>query len=118
MGDTASKKGKKALQAAYRERAVKGGIYAIRNTDSGRLLVEQTADMQGSANRFEFMKSTGACFSLKLQKDWKPGAATFAFEILEELDKGADQTDAEFRADLAALKELWLDKLSGAELYG
>lgn len=116
MNDMASKK---ALRAAYRERAVKGGIYAIRHTASGRLLVEQTADMQGSANRFEFMKSTGACFSLKLQKDWEAGAgaAAFAFEVLEELDKGAAQTDAEFRADLSALKELWLDKLSGAELY-
>jgi hypothetical protein len=97
---------------------VKGGVFAVRNTASGKLLLEHTADIQGSANRFEFMKKTGSCYNLKLQKDWDAGAPAFEFEILEELEKGSEQTDSEFRADLATLRELWLDKLSGSELYG
>jgi hypothetical protein len=33
--------------------------------------------------------------------------------VLEEIAKGATQTDREFERDLADYKELWLEKLSG-----
>jgi hypothetical protein len=108
---------KKELQAAYKERKIVGGVFAIKNTVSGKVLVESSADMQGSANRFEFMKKTGTCYNLKLQKDWIPDAPPFRFEALEELEKPPAQNDTEFKADLQALKELWLEKLADADLY-
>jgi hypothetical protein len=108
---------KKELQAAYKERKIIGGIFAIKNTVSGKALIESSADMQGSINRFEFMKKSGSCYNPKLQKDWFPDAPPFRFEALEELEKPPEQTDAAFKADLSALKELWLEKLAAADLY-
>jgi hypothetical protein len=53
---------------------------------------------------------------MKFQKEWS-GNPPFAFEVLEEIEKGETQTDIEFQADLSALKELWLEKLADTELY-
>jgi hypothetical protein len=107
---------KKALRTEYANRTVTGGVFAVKNTETGKMLVDATADMQGSRNRFAFMKKTGSCYHLKLQKEWS-GNPPFAFEVLEEIEKGETQTDAEFKADLSALKDLWLEKLAGVELY-
>ncbi|MCL2336211.1 MAG: GIY-YIG nuclease family protein [Firmicutes bacterium] len=111
-------KTKKELQAQYKEREIIGGVYAIRNTLNNKMLLLAATDLQGSKNRFEFARKTGSCVDLKLQKDWtKQGAGSFAFEVLEELKKGAAQTAKEFKADIDVLKEIWLDKLSDRELY-
>jgi hypothetical protein len=112
-------KTKKEALAQYKEREIVGGVYAIRNTISGKMLVEATADLQGSKNRFAFSQQTGSCVYLKLQSDWnRPGGGgQFAFEALEELKKGEAQTAAEFKADVDALKEMWLEKLAGGDFY-
>jgi hypothetical protein len=113
--DSACKREKKA---AYREREVVGGIYAIRNTASGKLLLQSTADMAGSRNRFAFSQQTGSCVSMKLQRDWAVyGKAAFVWEILEELVKKETQTEGEFSEDLRALKALWEEKFDPAVLY-
>ena len=111
-------KTKRELQAQYKERKVIGGVYVIKNTHNNKLLLEASTDLQGSKNRFEFAQKTGSCIHLKLQSDWtKQGSGEFAFEILEKLEKGEDQTIAEFKADIEVLKEMWLEKLSGRDLY-
>ena len=111
-------KTKKELKAEYREQKITGGIICIKNTQSGRILLESTPDIQGSSNRFEFAKKTGSCVSMKLQRDWVPAdSPPFVLEVLAELEKGSAQTDAEFKADLLALKEMWLEKLAGSAFY-
>ena len=109
---------RKELTRQYKERTKLGGVYLIRNTLSGKALFDSTADLQGSRNRFEFARKTGSCIDLKLQTDWAAqGGDAFVFETLEELKQGEGQTDAGFKADIALLKEMWLEKLSGEELY-
>ena len=111
-------KSKKELQARYREREIVGGIYAIRNTLSNKILLEATSDLQGRRNRFEFSQKTGSCIHLKLQNDWNTqGGGEFVFEVLEELVKGDTQTEKAFKADIDVLKEMWLEKLSDNDLY-
>jgi hypothetical protein len=111
-------KTKKELQAQYKERKVIGGVYTIRNTSNNKLLLEAATDLQGSKNRFDFAKSTGSCVNTKLYADWaKQGSGDFVLEVLEELEKGETQTDKEFKADVDLLREMWLEKLSGSELY-
>ena len=113
-----SDKTRKELQAQYKEREVIGGVYVIRNLASNRLLVEATADLQGIKNRFSFSQKTGSCVYQKLQKDWMAsGGDGFALEVLEELGKGEAQTQAEFKADIDILKDMWLEKLSGENFY-
>ena len=109
---------KKELQSQYKEREVTGGVYVIRNTLNNKLLCEISLELSSTRNRFEFSLKTGSCVSMKLQKDWaKQGSGQFVFEVLEELKKGDTQTDAQFKADLELLKEIWLEKLSNEEFY-
>ena len=109
---------KRQMLAAYKERVVLGGVYAITNTVTGRRLVETTQSLAGSRNRFEFSQTTGSAVSLKLQRDWDTyGSESFVFEVLEELERGETQTPREFANDLKMLKALWLEKGHLAELY-
>lgn len=64
--------------------------------------------------------ATDTCVQAALAADWRAfGRDSFTFEVLEEIEKGTEQTDQEFRADLEALADIWREKLSGegAELY-
>ena len=109
---------KKGLQAQYKEREIVGGIYAIRNTLTNKILLEATVDMHGSKSRFDFSQKTGSCVHMKLQNDWnKQGGGQFAFEVLEELKKGGAQSSKEFSADVDFLLDLWREKLSDRDLY-
>ena len=111
-------KTKKELQAQYKERRIIGGVYVIKNTHNNKLLLETSTDLQGSKNRFEFAKKTGSCIHMKLQTDWtEQGSSEFIYEVLEELEKGEEQSSAEFKADIDLLKEMWLEKLSNRKLY-
>ena len=109
---------KKAMQTRYREREVVGGVYAIRNTLSNKLLVGAAVDLQGMKNRFAFSQKTGSCVDLKLQGDWDAqGGGQFVFDVLEELVKGESQTAEEFKSDVGILKGLWIEQLSGSDFY-
>ena len=110
---------KKETLAQYKEREVIGGVYIVRNTMKNMLLLDSAPDIQSIKNRFEFAQKTGSCVNPKLQKDWSEyGSGAFVLEVLEELKKGNTQTDAEFKADVSILKEMWFEELSkSANLY-
>ena len=62
-------------------------------------------------NRFEFALATKTAIEPSMRNEWvKYGAASFSFEVLEEIRKGKDQTDKEFLDDIAALYEMWLER--------
>ena len=111
-------KSRKDLRAQYKERDVTGGVFVIKNIKTDKMLLDCAADIHGAKNRFDFCQKTGTCAYHKLQKDWaEAGGGQFTFETLEELTKGDNQTQAEFREDLRLLKDMWSEKLSGEILY-
>lgn len=61
---------------------------------------------------------TDCCNWHKLSADWKAcGKDAFVFEVLDELTQKETQTPEEFCADLAALGELWAEKLDPSLAY-
>ena len=109
---------KRQLRAAYEKRSVLGGVYAITNTVTGKMLVEATPSLASVRNRFEFAQTSGLTVWPKLQKDWnKYGSGSFAFEVLEELEKGETQSAREFATDLKLLKEMWLNRGRSSGFY-
>ncbi|MGV8906972.1 MAG: GIY-YIG nuclease family protein [Acetobacterium sp.] len=109
---------KKESLAAYKERKIVGGIYIIRNSDAGKILLGSATDLPGRKNRFDFSKKTNSCVDLKLQKDWIIlGKEKFVFEVLEELEKGETQSMSEFKEDIDVLKLLWMEKLAQVPCY-
>lgn len=105
---------KKELLAAYKERPVTGGVYAIRCLPTGCLFLYCSPDPRGQQNRFDFSVSTGTCVHACLATDWRVhGSGAFTFAVLESLEKPLEQTQPAFLADLAALTDAWREKLTG-----
>ncbi|MEI8199589.1 MAG: GIY-YIG nuclease family protein [Eubacteriales bacterium] len=112
------KQSKKDMGAAYKEKKKTGGIYAIRNSVTGKALIGAAPDMEGFRNRFSFSQATGSCVQPRLEADWKKfGGQAFVLEIKETIEKKKDQTDREFADDLATLKDLWLEKSDPLSFY-
>jgi hypothetical protein len=112
------KKDRKKIIDSFKARRARGGVFAVRNSASGKRLVQATTDIQGSKNRFEFSQSTGGCAYKPLQEDYKKyGAGVFSFEIIEELEQKEGQPDEEFKSETEALCALLLDEMSSDELY-
>ena len=109
---------KKKTIAEYKEREIIGGVYAVKNTQNNKVLLGTTTDLNAVKNRYDFSQKTGSCVDPKLQSDWnKHGSGQFVFEVLEDLRKSETQTAEEFKADIAVLKEMWLEKLADLEFY-
>ena len=105
---------KKALVNQYKARTKIGGIYAVKNMRLNKWYIDATPDLAAAENRFNFFGST----QVKVEQDYKAqNGEDFIFEALEELEQGKTQSDKEFKNDLTVLKNIWLEKLSGQELY-
>ena len=52
---------RKELLSQYRERTITGGVYAIKNTLTGKIYLESSTDINASRNRFDFSRKTGNC---------------------------------------------------------
>jgi hypothetical protein len=103
---------RKELKRAYLEAGTIAGVYCIRNIVNGRIYVDASPNAQGMLNRHRFDLDLGSHRNHALQQDWNEnGKDKFEFEILDVL-KNEDLVDANVAAELAALKELWREKLS------
>jgi len=67
---------KKVLKAQYSDREIIGGVFLIRNTISGKALLDSSVDIRGSKNRFEFAQMTGSCVNPKKDKWGRSGFVT------------------------------------------
>lgn len=109
---------KKELISRYKQRKIIGGIYAIKNNQNGRMLIDGTTDVKGMQNRFNFSQKTGSCVNTRIQNDWANyGCSSFNFEILEELAKKEEQSSREFQEEIDLLKEIYLEKYDKKNLY-
>lgn len=78
---------RKAVLAAWRERKVRAGIYAVRCLVTGENWVGQAGDLDAIANRLWFTLRQGGCLDRGLQAAWNNhGADGFQLDILEVLD--------------------------------
>ncbi|HWT01755.1 MAG TPA: GIY-YIG nuclease family protein [Pyrinomonadaceae bacterium] len=103
---------KKALAREYKETPRPMGVYQVRNTVNGKLLVGVSVDLPSILNRHRAELRMGGHRNRELQKDWAEfGPEAFEFEILDTLTP-PERPDYDPKDDLRALEELWLDKLS------
>ncbi|GIP37167.1 hypothetical protein J31TS4_04470 [Paenibacillus sp. J31TS4] len=86
------------------------GIYQIRNTRNGKVLVVRTRGLK-SMNGKRFELRLGAYANRELQREWNEyGEDAFAFEVLEKLEPKPEDPQEEKRA-LAELETKWLEDL-------
>jgi hypothetical protein len=104
---------KKAAIAAYKERKIAAGVYAVRCTVSGQVWVGQAQNLETVQNRIWFSLRMGSSSHRDLQSAWLAhGGNQFAFEVLERLadeelpyvrDALLKERLAHWRTELAAL---------------
>lgn len=101
---------RKAAVAAYRERKIDSGIYAIRCPPSGQCWVGSAPNLATIQNRLWFTLRQGGNAPRSLKDAWAAhGEDAFVFEIVERLE---DEEIGHVRDHrLKALLPRWMDAL-------
>lgn len=104
-------KTRKEIHQEYKERVKPSGVFQVKNTASGRVLLGSSLNLEGSLNRHRFMLKIGSHTNKALQKDWDElGPGHFVFEVLEEV-KVRDVPNFDLNDELTLLEMIWLEKL-------
>ena len=108
-------KTRKELNREYVERVRPAGIYQVKNTLNGNMLLGSSMNLEGPLNRHKFMLKIGGHTNKALQNDWNEfGPDAFVFEILEEVDM-KDDPNFNLQDELTLLEMIWLEKLQPVE---
>lgn len=103
---------RKELIREYKQRPRQMGIYQVRNTANGKILVGASTDLPAILNRHRAQLKLGAHTNRALREDAKTfGFDTFAFEVLDTLAL-PDDPAYDPSADLRTLEMMWLEKLT------
>jgi len=104
-------KTRKELQQEYKEHVKPAGVFQVKNTANGKVLLGSSLNLEGPLNSHRFMLKIGSHRNKELQKDWDEyGPDNFVFEILEEV-KVRDDPNFNLKDELTLLEQIWLEKL-------
>jgi len=104
-------KSRKELQREYKERIKPAGIFQVKNTANGKILLGSSLNLEGPLNGHRFMLRIGSHRNKELQKEWNEyGEDKFVFEILETVQV-RDDPKFNLSDELTLLEMIWLEKL-------
>ena len=104
-------KTRKEIHREYRERVKPSGVFQIKNTVNGKVLLGSSLNLEGPLNKHRFMLKINGHPNHELQKDWNElGADYFSFEILETVQLSG-HPNFNLKDELTLLEEIWLEKL-------
>lgn len=102
---------RKEMKRQFRETPKEAGVFQIRNTVDGKVLLGSSTNLHGPFNKHRFMLSHRVHDNRQLQADWdRLGADAFAFEVLEVV-KPKDDPGFSLADELTLLEQIWLEKL-------
>ena len=111
---------RKELVSEYKQTRREAGVYRIVNSTSGKALLGSSTNLDSVRNKLEFARKTNSPGTLGYQlkaDEQRLGIDAFALEILEVLDVAPEMSEAQIRADLQTLEQLWREKYGPADLY-
>jgi group I intron endonuclease len=104
-------KSRKELNREYLERPKPAGVFQVKNTVNGKVLLGSSLNLEGALNGHQFMLKTGSHRNKALQDDWNEyGADKFIFEVLEVVQV-KDDPNFNLSDELTLLEMIWLEKL-------
>ncbi len=99
------------IKRDYRERKKPAGIFQVKNTANGKVLLGSSLNLEGPLNSHKFMLTIGRHRNEALQREWNEyGPERFVFEILEVV-KVKDDPDFNLSDELELLEQIWIEKL-------
>jgi hypothetical protein len=106
-----NKKSNKELKQEYKLKKFKMGVFQVRNTVNGKILIEGSVNLDAIWNRYRLQLNVGSHPNAELQKEWKElGEEKFKFEILGEIEQ-SDTEQIDYNREVNTLKELFLNEL-------
>ena len=111
---------RRELRDEARQYPPTAGVYAIRHTATGRVLVASAVNLGGARNRFDFAVATGTLSALdgQLAGDIRAyGTEGLVFEVLEAVVVEPGTNDADLRADLTTLEALHREQLGAGRTW-
>ena len=101
----------KDIKREYKERKKPAGVFQVKNTANGKILLGSSLNLEGPLNRHKFSLTMGGHKNEELQKDWNTyGPDHFIFEILEVV-KTSDDPNFNLEDELTLLEQIWIEKL-------
>jgi hypothetical protein len=98
---------KQDIKREYKERKKPAGVFQVKNTSNGKILVGSSLNLEGPLNAHKFMLTIGKHRNEALQKEWNEfGGDKFVFEILEEV-KVKDDPNFNIEDELTLLEQIW-----------
>ncbi|NQT25279.1 GIY-YIG nuclease family protein [candidate division KSB1 bacterium] len=104
-------KSRQNINREYKERKKPAGVFQVKNTANGKVLLGSSLNLKGPLNRDKFMLTMGSHRNEALQQEWDEfGEDKFVFEILEVVEVKDDE-NFNLKDELTLLEEIWLEKL-------
>jgi group I intron endonuclease len=104
-------KSRKELNREYLERPKPAGVFQVKNTVNGKVLLGSSLNLNGALNGHRFTLKIGSHRNKALQEDWNTyGEENFVFEILEVVQV-KDDPNFSLSDELTLLEMIWLEQL-------
>jgi hypothetical protein len=102
---------RKEIKREYKERKKPAGVFQVKNTVNGKVLLGSILNLEGPLNGHRFMLTIGRHRNPALQKEWDEyGPNKFVFEILEVV-KVKDDPNFNLDDELTLLEQMWIEKV-------
>ena len=106
-----TKQSREDLKREYKDRAKPAGVFQVRNSLSGKVLLGSSLNLEGPLNAHKYMLTIGKHRNEAPQEDWnRLGAGKFVFEILEVV-KVTDDLDFNLLDELTLIEQIYLEKI-------
>lgn len=104
-------KSKKELKQEYKDRPKPVGVFQVKNTANGKVLLGSSLNLDGLLNSQQVKLSSGWHPNKMLQQEWNEyGPDKFVFEILEVVQV-KDEPNFNLNDELTLLEQIWLEEL-------
>ncbi len=99
------------IKRQYKEAPREAGIFQVKNTVNGKVLLGSSKNLHGPLNKHRFILSIGRHWNKAMQEDWdRLGPDAFVFEVLEVL-KQKDDPAFNLEDELSLLEQIWTEKV-------
>ena len=104
-------KSRQELKREYQDRVKPAGVFQVKNTITGKVLLGSSLNLEGALNGHRFSLTIGSHRTTALQHDWNSyGSDAFTFAVLEVV-KHSDSPYFNLNDELTLLEQIWIEQL-------